>query len=83
MSKPGGTAPQAPASIPIPKSKKGLGGFFGDVSRELKKVHWPPVHETNRLTGVVLAVGLFLILLLFGLSEVTAMLLSLITKGRV
>ena len=81
MSKSSASGSQPPSSIPLPKSRRGFSGFFGDVGRELKKVHWPPVHETNRLTGVVLAVSCFLILVLTLLSEALRMLINLITKG--
>ena len=43
-------------------------GFFIEVGRELKKVTWPTPKETTRLTGVVLAVCTFLILLLMALN---------------
>lgn len=50
-------SPQPASSIPVPKtSRGGIKGYINDVVRELKKVDWPPVKETNRLTGVVLAV---------------------------
>lgn len=62
----GKNPPQAP--IPIPKSKRGMRGFFTEVGRELKKVTWPTPKETTRLTGVVLAVCTFLILLLMALN---------------
>jgi len=58
------TAAAATGSIPIPKSSRGVKGFFSDVRRELKKVTWPTVPETNRLTGVVLAVCLMLMIIL-------------------
>lgn len=49
--------PQPSGQIPVPKATRGgLKGYINDVNRELKKVDWPPVKETNRLTGVVLAV---------------------------
>ena len=83
MSKSGGSTPQPPASIPLPKSRKGLGGFFAEVNRELKKVHWPPARETNRLTGVVLIVSGGMILLLTGLSYVIEILLNLLTRGSI
>lgn len=51
-------------SVPLPKSKRGMKGFISEVGRELKKVTWPTRTETNRLTGVVMAVSLMLILLL-------------------
>lgn len=58
----GKTPPQAP--IPLPKSKRGMRGFWTEVVRELKKVSWPTAKETSRLTGVVLAVCTFLVLAL-------------------
>ncbi len=61
-----GKTPQSP--IPIPKSKRGMRGFWTEVARELKKVTWPTHQETTRLTGVVLAVCTFLILLLMVLN---------------
>ena len=49
--------PVAPASVPTPNiRRRGFKGFYRDVVRELKHVTWPTKHETNRLTGVVLAV---------------------------
>lgn len=54
----------APGSIPLPKSKRGMRGFFTEVARELKKVTWPTNKETTRLTGVVMVVCTFLILAL-------------------
>lgn len=51
------TQPAAPSSVPTPNIKRrGLKGFYRDVVRELKHVSWPSRQETNRLTGVVLAV---------------------------
>ena len=40
----------------MPGSKRGLKGYFAEVRREVKKVHWPTPQETNRLTGIVLVV---------------------------
>ncbi len=62
------------ASIPIPKARRGgLKGYLNEVSRELRKVEWPPTHETNRLTGVVLAVCgmLGLIMMVFSYAIMT------------
>lgn len=64
MSKKQPTGPNVPSSIPIPKSRRGIRQYFVDVGREMKKVTWPPHSETNRLTGVVLAVCALLILIL-------------------
>jgi preprotein translocase SecE subunit len=45
----------------------------------MKKVTWPPVPETHRLTGVVLAVCTMLILLLWVFTIVSHTLVQLIT----
>ncbi len=76
MSKP----PQSP--IPIPKSRRGLKGFFAEVGRELKKVNWPAPKENNRLTGVVLAVCGIAILYLTVLSQLFDFLVNVITTGK-
>lgn len=65
MSKKNPAGPQAPSSIPLPRSKRGFKQYWVDVGREMKKVTWPPHSETNRLTGVVIAVcGLLILILL-------------------
>ena len=51
-------------SIPLPKIKRGGRAFLPGVKRELKKVSWPTIKETNRLFGVVLAVCLLLIVVM-------------------
>jgi preprotein translocase SecE subunit len=68
-------------SVPIPKSKRGLKGFFNEVLREMKKVSWPTKTETNRLTGVVLIVCAGLVVLFLALSYIFDTVVTLITKG--
>ena len=68
--------------IAIPKSKRGVKGFFVEVARELKKVTWPDRHETNRLTGVVLAMCAIITLALLGLSQVAEIAINVLTHGR-
>lgn len=68
--------------LPIPKARFGLKGFYNEVVREMKKVHWPERSETNRLTGVVLAVCGFVVLALAGMSVVFDTLVRLITNGQ-
>jgi len=59
------------AAVALPSIKKrGLKGYFRDVIREMKHVHWPSRRETNRLTGVVLAVCVITIGVLTALSIV-------------
>ncbi len=60
--------PETPATIALPKSKRGTKGFFAEVKREIKKVNWPTKEETTRLTGVVLTVCGLVILILMGLN---------------
>ncbi len=80
----GGEQPKKPqGSLPVPKSKRGLKGFFNDVNREMKKVSWPSRAETNRLTGVVLAVCGLVVLSLSVMSYVFDIVVTLITKGTV
>lgn len=65
----GGT--QVSADLPMPNLKRrGLKGFYRDVLREMRHVTWPTRAETNRLTGVVLAVCLLVIAILTALSLV-------------
>ena len=69
-------------SLPIPRSKRGLKGFLSEVRRELDKVSWPTKPETNRLTGVVLALCVLIVALLTSMSTVADTLVRLITTGR-
>jgi preprotein translocase SecE subunit len=59
-------APKAarPGSVPVPRMKRGVRGFYKDVVREMKHVTWPRPQETSRLTGVVLAVCAMIVVLL-------------------
>lgn len=70
-------------NLPIPKSRRGLKGFFNEVVREMKKVNWPTKKETNRLTGVVMAVTLMFVVVLTAMSFIFDILVKLITKGSV
>ena len=54
----------------MPKSNRGLKGYFQEVRREVKKVNWPTVPETHRLTGVVLGVCALLVVILTSLGYV-------------
>lgn len=51
-------------SVPVPRMKRGVKGFYKDVVREMKHVTWPKPQETTRLTGVVLAVCAMIVVLL-------------------
>ncbi len=84
MSKKTAAASPAPSGggIPIPKSKRGLPGFLADVRRELTKVSWPTVPETNRLTGVVLAVCALLAVVLGVLGGLIGFVIDFLTGAR-
>lgn len=73
--------PQPAGRIPIPGSRRGLKGFLNEVVREMKKVTWPTAKETNRLTGIVLTVCGIVVVILYGMSFVTAMVIEILTKG--
>ena len=78
----GGDVPRKPASLPTPDiKKKGPKRFFAEVGREMRKVDWPARSETNRLTGVVLAVCGLIVLFLSVMGYVFDILITLITKG--
>jgi preprotein translocase subunit SecE len=71
------------ASTPIPKTGRGgLKGYFGEVTRELRKVQWPTPKETTRLTGVVLAVCGICVAVMFAMSYVITTLMGLIQGGN-
>ena len=67
----GNDGPRKPqAGLPLPKSSRGIKGYFQEVRREIKKVNWPTVPETHRLTGVVLGVCALLVAILTALGAV-------------
>jgi len=74
---PGGSRPRG--GVPVPRSKRGLRGFLAEVQREMKKVSWPTRAETNRLTGVVLAVCILLVAYLSILGFVSGFVIDLLT----
>ena len=69
-------------SIPLPKAKRGVKSFFNETIREMKKVSWPTKLETNRLTGVVLAVCALVVAFMATLSIVFDTLIRLVTQGH-
>ena len=82
MSKTEGPKPPS-GGIPIPKSRRGTKAFFADVAREIKKVTWPTRSETNRMTGIVLAVCALVVGILTTLSLVVGTIMSIISTGKV
>ncbi len=70
-------------SLPLPKAKRGVKGFFNEVMREMKKVTWPTKAETNRLTTVVLGVCVIIVVILTVLGYLFQSVISLITKGSI
>lgn len=73
--------PKLPSSVPLPKMKRGPKSFYKDVVREMKLVTWPDRKETNRLTGVVLAVCIATVLFLLALSVVFDTLFRQLFRG--
>ena len=70
--------PQPPKTLPSPKIRRGIKGYWTEVIRELRKVDWPPVREVNRLTGVVLAVCALVVGVLWVMSVVAGTVVNLI-----
>lgn len=62
--------------------RRGLKGFFNEVMREMKKVSWPTVQETNRLTGVVLLACLAMVTILTLLGYFFETVIRIITHGH-
>ena len=81
MTKPINGPTPKPSSVPVPKMKKGFGGFWKEAMAEMKKVHWPTRAETTRLTGVVFAVCIAVIVFLYGLGMVCDSVFSIITEA--
>ena len=69
--------------IPIPRSRRGLKTYWNEVAREMKKVSWPTVAETNRLTGIVLGVCVLIGAIMILMSSAFGMIVDLLTKGSV
>lgn len=59
-----------PSDVPLPRMRRGPKSYYNDVIREMRHVNWPTTQETNRLTGVVLAVCGIVVVILTVLSIV-------------
>lgn len=59
------SGPKPASNLPVPKMRRGVKGFYRDVVREMKHVTWPKPQETSRLTGVVLAVCVMIVTMLY------------------
>lgn len=76
----GNEEPRKPGgSIAVPRSKRGVKGYFAEVKREIKRVSWPTIPETHRLTGVVLGVCALLVVVLTGLGFVFDKIVDVLT----
>ena len=76
----GNDGPRKPqGGLPMPKSNRGLKGYFQEVRREVKKVNWPTIPETHRLTGVVLGVCALLVAILTSLGYVFERIVDFLT----
>ena len=77
----GNEEPRKPSGgLAVPRSKRGLKGYFAEVKREAKKVSWPTIPETHRLTGVVLGVCTILVAVLTSLGAIFEFLVHFITN---
>jgi len=76
------SAPKAAGNLPVPKMRRGVKGFYRDVVREMKHVTWPKPKETTRLTGVVLAVCVMIVTMLYFATLIFGQILSAIITGK-
>ena len=76
-------SPKGPktGSVPVPKMRRGVKGFYKDVIREMKHVTWPKPQETTRLTGVVLAVCAMIVVLLMFATYIFGTIVNAIILG--
>lgn len=74
-------AVQAASAPPLPKMKRGVRGFYKDCLLEMKKVHWPTRQETNRQTGIVIAVCLMTVAILTALSYAFDTIFRILLRG--
>jgi preprotein translocase SecE subunit len=75
--------PRPARSLPTGKKPKSLKAFFIEVNREMKKVSWPSVPETNRLFGVVMMVTLLLVGILSLFGWLFDLVINFVTKGTI
>lgn len=75
------SAPKAAGNLPVPKMRRGVKGFYRDVVREMKHVTWPKPNETTRLTGVVLAVCVMIVAMLYFATYIFGKVLTAIITG--
>ncbi len=75
------SAPKAAGNLPVPKMRRGVKGFYRDVVREMKHVTWPKPQETTRLTGVVLAVCVMIVTMLYFATLIFGQILSAIISS--
>lgn len=75
------SAPKAAGNLPVPKMRRGVKGFYRDVVREMKHVTWPKPQETTRLTGVVLAVCVMIVTMLFFATLIFGQILAAIISS--
>jgi preprotein translocase subunit SecE len=67
----------------MPRSKRGIKGFFSETRKELKKVHWPTRQENLKMSGVVLGISAMMAVLLLVLGYLSNAIVSLIVTGKV
>jgi preprotein translocase SecE subunit len=83
MRPPRPSGPTGSAPLPLPKSRRGIRGFFRETIREMRHVHWPTRQETNRLSGVVLTICAAAMLVLWLLSMFFDVIFRVLFRGGV
>ena len=68
------------ASVKKPKEKKRgrIRGWFREIRSELKKISWPTIRKVVAKTGIVLAVVLFFLVVVYACDSLLALLFRLL-----
>lgn len=68
---------------PKEKKKSRIAAWFREIRSELKKISWPTFRKVLKQTGVVLAVVVFFLVVIFGFDLLLSWLLKLLTTPAV
>lgn len=64
---------------PKEKKKSRIAAWFREIRSELKKISWPTFRKVLKQTGIVLAVVVFFLVVIFGFDLLLSWLLKLLT----
>lgn len=68
---------------PKEKKKSRIAAWFREIRSELKKISWPTFRKVLKQTGIVLAVVVFFLVVIFAFDLLLSWLLKLLTTAPV